>query len=297
LRYSIIIIFFIAFSLCLSAKEIDLKYGETYIFKLKNGDLVTGLVNNEVEVKDFGKGISVETQLGEAVIFYDQIEEYRLEEEQYRHAHRVYFMPTAVPIGDNHFIGDFELLFLYGGFGIMDKISITAGRSIIPTIRSEEQITDLNVKFTIIEEEYEDFEGKLHVALGGNLSFVNNDNRLIHAYGVATFQKKRSRLSLALFSKLGSKDFYRPSFKDNFFDINYANGAMGIAIGLDTKFTSWHDIHFIGEMWNANIAKPQDTGVLLGFRLANTKFGADFGLAFFTTPVVAPFFSFVWTPF
>lgn len=274
-----------------------MEFGKTYVFKLKNGDLVTGLVNNEVEVKEFGKGVSVETQLGEAVIFYDQIEEYRLEEEQYRHAHRVYFMPTAVPIGDNHFVGNFELLFLYGGFGIMDKISVTAGRSIIPTIRSEEQITDLNIKFTIVEEEYEDFDGKLDVALGGNLAFVNNNNRFVHAYAVATFKKKRSRLSLALFSKLGSEDIYRPSFKNNFFDINYANGAMGLAIGLDTKFTSWHDIHFIGEMWNANIAKPQDTGVLLGFRLANTKFGADFGLAFFTTPVVAPFFSFVWTPF
>lgn len=297
MRLTLIILLLFSITLSALAKDIDLKYGRIYIFKLKNGDLVTGLVNNEVEVKDFGKGISVDTQLGEAVIFYDQIEEYRLEEEQYRHAHRVYFIPTAEPIGDNHFIGNFELLFLYGGFGIMDKISVTAGRSIIPTIRSEEQITDLNVKFTLYNEKYENFDGKLALALGGNLAFINNDNRFIHAYGVATFQKERSRLTLNVFTKLGSEDFYRPNFKDNFFDINYNNGAVGLAIGLDTKFTHWHDIHFIGEIWNANVAKPQDTGVLLGFRLANTKFGADFGLAFFTTPVVAPFFSFVWTPF
>ena len=297
MRLFVIIFLFLSISFSLIAEEIDLKYGKIYVFKLKNGDLVTGLVNNEVEIKDFGKGISVETQLGEAVIFYDQIEEYRLEEEHYRHAHRVYFMPTAVPIGDNHFIGNFELLFLYGGFGIMDKISVTAGRSIIPTIASEEQITDMNVKFTVLEEKYDDFDGKLHLALGGNLAFVNHDNRFIHAYGVATFQKRRSRLSLNVFTKLGSEDVYRPNFKDNFFDINYGNEAVGLAIGLDTKFTHWHDVHFIGELWNANVAKPQDTGVLLGFRLANTKFSADFGLAFFTTPVVAPFFSFVWTPF
>lgn len=297
MRLTLIILLFFSITLSALAKDIDLKYGNIYVFKLKNGDLVTGLVNNEVEVKDFGKGISVDTQLGEAVIFYDQIEEYRLEEEQYRHAHRVYFIPTAEPIGDNHFIGNFELLFLYGGFGIMDKISVTAGRSIIPTIRSEEQITDLNVKFTLYNEKYENFDGKLTLALGGNLAFVNNDNRFIHAYGVATFRKERSSLTLNVFTKLGSEDFYRPNFKDNFFDINYGNGAVGLAIGLDTKFTHWHDIHFIGEIWNANVAKPQDTGVLLGFRLANTEFGADFGLAFFTTPVVAPFFSFVWTPF
>jgi hypothetical protein len=288
---------FLSLAISLSADEINLKFGEAYVFKLKNGDLITGVVGNEVQVEQFGKGISVETQLGEAVIFYNQIEEYRLEEEQYRHAHRIYFMPTAVPIGDNHFIGDFELLFIYGGFGIMDRISVTAGRSIIPTIPSDEQITELNVKFSVLEEKYEDFDGKLNLALGGNLAFINDNNRFIHAYGVATFQKRRSRLSAALFFKLGSEDTYRPHFKTNFFDINHPNGAVGLALGLDTKFTHWHDIHFIGELWNANITKPQETGVLLGFRLANTKFGADFGLAFFTTPIVAPFFSFVWTPF
>lgn len=205
MKHGFIIVLFLTVSICLSAKEIDLNFGSTYVFKLKNGDLVTGLVNNEVEVKNFGKGISVETQLGEAVIFYDQIEEYRLEEEHYRHAHRVYFMPTAVPIGDNHFIGDFELLFLYGGFGIMDKISVTAGRSIIPTIPSEEQITSMSMKFTIIEEEYQDFEGKLHVALGGNLAFINNDNRFIHAYGVATFRKNAQDYRLHYFRNLVRK--------------------------------------------------------------------------------------------
>lgn len=297
MKFYLTILFFSILSISLNAKDIDLNFGDTYVFKLKNGDLITGLAKNEVEVDNFGKGITVETQLGEAVIFYDQIEEYRLEEEQYRHAHRIYFMPTAVPIGDNHFVGDFELLFIYGGFGIMDKISVTAGRSIIPTIPSEEQITEMNIKFTVLEEKYEDFDGKLDLAVGGNLAFINNDNRFIHAYSVATFQKKRSRLSAALFFKLGSEDVYRPNFRDNFFDVNYGNGSVGLALGLDTKFTHWHDIHFIGELWNANLAKPQDTGVLLGFRLANTKFGADFGLAFFTTPVVAPFFSFVWTPF
>lgn len=297
MKFYLTILIFSILSISLNAKDIDLKFGNTYVFKLKNGDLITGLTKNEVEVDNFGKGITVETQLGEAVIFYDQIEEYRLEEEQYRHAHRIYFMPTAVPIGDNHFVGDFELLFIYGGFGIMDKISVTAGRSIIPTIPSEEQITEMNIKFTVLEEKYEDFDGKLDLAVGGNLAFINNDNRFIHAYSVATFQKKRSRLSAALFFKLGSEDVYRPNFRDNFFDVNYGNGSVGLALGLDTKFTHWHDIHFIGELWNANLAKPQDTGVLLGFRLANTKFGADFGLAFFTTPVVAPFFSFVWTPF
>lgn len=297
MKLLIIISLLFTLTLSLKAEYIKLEYGKVYVFKLKNGDLITGLVSKEAQDEKFGNGISVETQLGEAVIFYDQIVECRLEEEQYRHAHRVFLMPTAVPIGDNHFIGDFELLFIYGGIGIMDKISVTAGRSIIPTIASDEQITELNVKFSVLEEKYENFDGKLNLAIGGNLALINDNNRFIHAYGVATFQKKRSRLSAALFFKLGSEDTYRPHFKNNFFDINHPNGAVGLALGLDTKFTHWHGLHFIGELWNANITKPQNTGVLLGFRLANTEFSADFGLAFFTAPIVAPFFSFVWTPF
>lgn len=281
----------------ISAYSLNLEYNKVYIFKLKNGDLITGLVLNEVEVDEYGKGVSVETQLGEAVIFYNQIEEHYLEEDYYRHGHRIYFMPTAEPIGDDHFIGNYELLFLQGGFGILDRISVTAGRSIIPTIASKEQITNMNLKFTVLKEEFESMEGNLQLALGSNLAFVNHDNRFIHAYTVATFKRKKSRISLALFSKLGSSDLYQTNFQENIFDINYADGSVGLSIGLDTKFTHWHGVHFIGELWNSNVAKPQNTGVLLGFRIANTEFGADFGLAFFTAPAVAPFFSFVWTPF
>jgi hypothetical protein len=291
------IAFFLILVSAISAQSLDLEFNKVYIFKLKNGDLITGIVNNKVEVDEYGKGISVETQLGEAVIFYNQIEEHYLEEDYYRHGHRIYFMPTAEPIGDDHFIGNYELLFLRAGVGILDKISITAGRSIIPTIASREQISNLNMKFTVLKEEYESFEGNFQLAVGGNLAFINHDNRFIHAYSVATFKRKRSRISLALFSKIGSNDLNQASFQENVFDINYANGSVGLSIGLDTKFTHWHGIHFIGELWNSNIAKPQNTGVLLGFRIANTEFGADFGLAFFTAPAVAPFFSFVWTPF
>ncbi len=291
------IAFFLILVSAISAQSLDLEFNKVYIFKLKNGDLITGIVNNKVEVDEYGKGISVETQLGEAVIFYNQIEEHYLEEDYYRHGHRIYFMPTAEPIGDDHFIGNYELLFLRAGVGILDKISITAGRSIIPTIASREQISNLNMKFTVLKEEYESFEGNFQLAVGGNLAFINHDNRFIHAYSVATFKRKRSRISLALFSKIGSNDLNQASFQENVFDINYANGSVGLSIGLDTKFTHWHGIHFIGELWNSNIAKPQNTDVLLGFRIANTEFGADFGLAFFTAPAVAPFFSFVWTPF
>jgi hypothetical protein len=77
----------------------------------------------------------------------------------------------------------------------------------------------------------------------------------------------------------------------------YEDGSFGLALGVDTHLSAWKDVRIIGELWNSNISKPTDTGVLLGVRLGNTKFSADFGLALFTSPFLLPFTSFSWTPF
>jgi hypothetical protein len=50
-------------------------------------------------------------------------------------------------------------------------------------------------------------------------------------------------------------------------------------------------------LWNSDITKPSNSGILLGFRIGNSNVSADFGLAIFTTPYFIPFTSFVWTPF
>jgi hypothetical protein len=68
-------------------------------------------------------------------------------------------------------------------------------------------------------------------------------------------------------------------------------------MGIDTEISGRHGLHFIGELWNSDVNQPTNSGVLLGLRLFNSGFSADFGVAFFMQPFVAPFASFVITPF
>jgi hypothetical protein len=114
---------------------------------------------------------------------------------------------------------------------------------------------------------------------------------------VATAALSRTSLTAAIFYKGGSKDIYRIRMANNALDLTYGDGAFGLGLGLDTKLSRMHDLHFIGELWNSDATKPTNTGVLLGLRLCNSSFSADFGLSFFTQPFIAPFCSFVWTPF
>jgi hypothetical protein len=277
----------------------DLQTGKAneYIIRLKNGDILTGYVVGAMSDEKQGRGIKFKTELGTAVVFVSQIEEITRRKKIYRHKHRVFLLPTAEPIGSDHFIGMFEMLFLYAGGGIGDIVSITAGRSIVPGIDSRQQLTELNTKVTVYNTDFTSMEGGMSFAVGGNLAFVNHNNRMIHGYGVATFRGFKSLITGAIFYKAGSKDYYRIDFANNAVDMNYADGSFGIGLGLDTRFTRWHGVHFIGELWNNDFTRPTNTGVLLGLRLCNTNFSADFGLSFFTQPLVAPFASFVWTPF
>ncbi|MFP4528540.1 MAG: hypothetical protein ACLFQX_08325 [Candidatus Kapaibacterium sp.] len=277
----------------------DLEIGKKheYIIRLKNGDILTGYVTGTAPGEEGGPAIRFRTELGTALIYISQIEEIRPKEVAYRHSHRVFLLPTAEPIGGDHFIGMFEMLFLYGGAGIGDIVSITAGRSIVPGIDSRQQLTELNVKATVYNTDFESMEGGMSFAVGGNMAWANHNNRLVHYYGVATFRGFKSLITSAIFYKAGSEDYYRLNFGQNAVDMTYADGSFGIGLGLDTRFTRWHGLHFIGELWNSDITRPTNTGVLLGFRLSNSSFSADFGLSFFTQPLVAPFASFVWTPF
>ena len=119
-----------------------------YVIRMENGDILSGYVTEMLSDPDAGDGMRFKTEIGTAVIYEYQILEIRPVKKNYRHNHRVYFLPTAEPIGDNHFVSVFELLFLYGGFGISDWFSFTAGHSMIPGIRSDDQITSANAKFT-----------------------------------------------------------------------------------------------------------------------------------------------------
>lgn len=290
------------FPVNVQAKEYDSQFLEKYkftqvIIRLNNGDIFScEIVNYEFEDGRINK-IEVSTAIGKTKIFTDEIAEIMHYQDFNRHSHRIYILPTAEPISDNHFISNYEILFFYVGFGISDYLSITAGRSVIPLVRGQDQISVINTKATLYQQYWESMEGNMSIALGYNHAWVNSSNTISHAYSVVSFRGAKSILSASVFAKIGSKDYYEARFAENFLPFTFENGSFGFALGLDTRFSSTRDIHFIGELWNSNITKPGSSGLLLGFRIGNTKIAADFGIAVFGAPYFVPFTSFAWTPF
>ncbi len=281
----------------------DISYGnQEYILRLYNGDVFKAIIIQEIDDKDFGKGIKVESILGNVNIYLDEIEDLQKAEKYNRHSHRHFIMPTAEPIGDNHFIGLWELVFAYAGFGITDYFSVTMGRSFVPFIGYDNQISIINLKGTFINRKFYDEEGKESGAFvlggGANLSWVNDDNAFRHYFAVATFKGKTSRLTANLFYKNSGEDLYTLKFgQAGNTIVSYADGNIGIGLGLEDQFWNWRGVNILLEIWNTDFTKPSSTGVFLGFRLFNSRISTDFGIAFFTEPFVAPFVNFVFTPF
>lgn len=300
-KYILIICFFLLHGFVFSEegvlKEIQAGSNVEYIITLQNGDILTGYIIEFTRHPEEGEGVKFNTELGDAVIYEHQIKKIYKIEDSNRHSHRVFLLPTAKPIGKNHFIGAFELLFFYAGFGISDLVSITAGRTVIPQIRADEQFMTLNGKITLLTEKFDNIARSLSLAVGGNLSFINDRNRLIHYYGVGTFELSRTNLHATVFYKTGNHDIYDIYFANNLIAMVYPNGSFGIGLGIDSRIPNTKGLYFIGELWNHNVQQPTHSGVLLGLRLCSQNFSADFGLSFFTSPFLAPFASFVWTPF
>jgi len=296
-----LIIFFISFC-ALFSKE----FNEYELYNLRDKDIIIRMMNGDIltaKILDFEKSdsgnysISVQTPIGKTKVFSYEIAEVQPVEKYNRQSHRIYLLPTAEPIGQNHFIGDFEMLFLYGGVGISNFLSITAGTSIIPYIPLNDQISVANAKVTFLTLKGDTYLDKMSFALGGNYALINTENKLYHIYTSISITMPKTIASLSVFTKFGNHDVYAVHFDNNLFDMTYENGSFGIAAGLDTRFSTTKDIHFIGEVWNSDVAKPTNTAVLVGFRICNTKLSADFGVAITTSPFFIPFASFVWTPF
>ncbi len=307
LKYPLILVlsicvFLLTNSVFLTASEISSEFLEKYkytqvIIRLNNGDLFScEILNYELEDGKVNK-LEVSTAIGKTKIFVDEIAEILHYQDYNRHSHRIYLLPTAEPISSNHFVGNFEILFFYGGFGISDYISITAGRSVIPAVRSQDQISVINAKATLYQHYWETMEGNMSIALGYNYSLVNNNNTISHLYSSVSFRGAKSILTASMFTKLGINDYYKARFGDNFLPFTFEDGSFGFALGLDTRFSSTRDIHFIGELWNSNITKPGNSALFIGLRLGNSKVAADFGIAVFGSPYFLPFTSFAWTPF
>jgi hypothetical protein len=300
----LLIFFFVGYQFAKSEIEtakVENLIGIEVFIRLVNGDTFTCEIK-DIESKDnLLMALTVVTKVGRTKVFASEIAEITPLSELNRHSHRIYFLPTAEPISKNHFIGNYELLFFYAGVGITDYFSFMAGRSIIPGSPSEFQITNLNAKATVYRRFWETMPGNMSVALGINHAMLNSANKLTHLYTSLTFVTEKSVFTGSVYAKLGEKDAYNFRISNGVdfdtYPFIYEDGAFGIAIGLDTRFASMKDVHVIAELWNDHIAEPTNTGVLLGVRIGNTKVSADFGLAFFTSPFLLPFTSFVWTPF
>lgn len=272
------------------------KVGECYVLRLVNGDLFEGEVLSFVSDIE-GDGIKFESEIGTGVIYYSQIIDARECSKYYRGSHKYFLMPTAIGIGNNHFLGMLELFFLYAGFGVKDYFSFLAGRSLLPFAYSNQQISLINVKGSLPRMKFEEILKEFQIAIGGNLGFANSNNKFIHIYGVATSSFYKTTLSVALFYKSGSMDLYTFRYGINTVDFTYPDGSFGISFGLDTRLPQYKDVHVIGEIWNIDIARPTNSALFLGVRLCNSNFITDFGLSFFTQPFVLPIINFQWMPF
>ena len=279
--------------------RIEYDVDERYVVRLNTGEILSGPII-EISEDDAGAWVMIGSTIGNAKIYAQEIAWISTSDRSYRHSHRGYILMTAQPIRDDHFIGLIEGVMPYLGFGIGDVFSMTGGRTVIPGIAWSEQISMVNTKFTLysapnglVEE------GEQYYALGFNAGWLNDVNFMGHVYGVATFTGKRTQVSTMLFAKVAGKDVYTVTGSDFFnpFNVNLANGTFGVSLGLDTRFPELQNLHFIGELWNADLTRPSNTALYLGLRLASTSVAMDAGFTIIPGPALVPTVAFAWTPF
>jgi hypothetical protein len=279
--------------------EIRTDPDRVWYVRLINGDVLTGPIL-AVERDEQGYAIRIGAVIGRAKVYVKEIAWIEVRENAYRHRHRTLIMPTAEPIGNDHYLGLWELGFLYAGAGIADVVSITAGRTFVPGLAAENQVSHVNIKATLYEAPNGIVEsGKQFYAAGVTGSWVGSNNFMGHIYGVATFTGARSQATTMFFAKVSGEDFYTVGGGTLFnpFNMNYPTGSVGIGLSMETRFPDFHDLHVVGELWNNDLTRPANTLLYLGVRTANEHVGMDFGLALFSAPAVVPMVAFSWTPF
>jgi hypothetical protein len=280
-------------------EEIRLDPDRQWYVRLVTGDVLTGPILN-VERDEQGYAIRIGAVIGRAKIYVKEIAWLEVRDRSYRQRHRAFIMPTAEPIRNDHFVGLWELGFLYGGAGIGDIASITAGRTFVPGLAAADQVSHVNVKATLYDAPNGIVEtGRQYYAAGFAGSWLGSSNFMGHVYGVATFTGVRSQVSTMFFAKVSGDDFYTVNGGTlfNAFNVNYPTGSVGIGLSMDARLPDFHDLHVIGELWNNDLTRPANTMVFLGVRTANEHVSLDFGLAVVSAPAVIPMVSFCWTPF
>ncbi|MBC8144894.1 MAG: hypothetical protein H7X80_04855 [bacterium] len=258
-----------------------------YIVLMKSGDSFRG---NLVSHTD--STVTIRTEFGRVVIAKNLVDEFIAVDGPYLKRPNHFLMPTGSPNGPGGFISNYELGFYYGGFGLGNGATITAGATLIPGIALKHQLYHAGAKITV--ERNEDFD----LALGASYTFITTDHPYGHAYVVGTFPAGTARYSVMILYRVSGEDFAQialaPFGGDSLkFSVNYGP-SVGAAFGFDGPAFGRDDMLWFGEIWNNDMSKPQNTVSLVGIRLMNENLSADFGIALFTAPFVAPVFSFTW---
>jgi hypothetical protein len=261
-----------------------------YIVQMKNGDSFRGNLTGYSD-----STVTIATEFGEVTVPKELVGSFVRVAGSYRDRPQHFLMPSASPNGPGGFISNYELGFFYGGFGFGNGATITLGSSLIPGAGWDSQLRHLGVKFTLHTNETRD-PADFDLALGATYTWITSQYPYTHIYAVGTFPLGTGRYSAMLIYRVTGADVAPISMKflsadTTSFTIFY-QGSLGAAFGFDAPAFGRDDWSWIGEIWNNDITKPQNTVSMLGLRLTNERLSADFGVAIFTAPAVVPVTSF-----
>ena len=259
-----------------------------FIVLMKSGDSFRGNVVGNTDTT-----LTIQTEFNRVVVPKHLIEKFIPLNGPYKQRPHHFLMPTALPNGPGGFIGNYELGFFYGGFGLDSIATITAGLTTVPTFSLSSQLYHVGAKFTLDRSE----SGAL--ALGATYTFLTTREPYAHLYAVSTNKLGDGRWSAMLLyrvsgDELAPIELYGPGDEDTTrFTLHY-EGRLGVAIGVDGPLFGRDDMAFFGEIWNNDVTRPQNTASIINIQIFNEKASADFGVALVPLPFVAPVLSFTW---
>jgi hypothetical protein len=273
----------------LATSSMSAQQGDTteYVVQMKNGDSFRGRIVGSTD-----STISIRTEFGRVEVPKPLIESFIERNGPYSHRPLHYLMPSGSPNGPGGFLSDYELGFLYGGFGLGYGATITGGMSVVPSVEFRKQLFHVGAKFTI------ERSSEMDLAIGATYTWFTLDFPYSHVYAVSTFPLGTGRYSVMMMYRIGGREFAPISLQafggdTTSFTLVY-EGSLGAAIGFDAPAFGRDDMSFFGEIWNNDISKPQNTLGVVGVRVSNNRLSSDFGLAVFSGFNILPVTSFTW---
>jgi hypothetical protein len=210
-------------------------------------------------------------------------------------AYRHFIMPTAKPIEGGYF-GFWELAFMQAGYGFGDVLSVSGAFTVMPTVAFRSQFGYLQGKLTFYDDQ--------GFSLAGGLNFLRltSDNTFLHLFGALTYETpSETRFTGLIFYKIASST---PQGSNNsLITVNVVpygsftflyTGGLGAGVGFDTPIPDNPHMRIVAEAWSQDLTSPNKLGIIGALRLESDRFSSDFGLMYFSLPLVAPVANFVW---